>query len=561
MKQEMMRQMYKDTLQVGLTTLSSMHFDEGLKGNIQLQAGDKNTVYIFSILGILLLVVACINYVNLTTARAGKRSKEVSIKKIIGADRKSLFLQFLLESAVTGIIALLITLLLVKLALPAFNQFTEKNFSFSPFSAELWKVAGGTLLVAVLLTGIYPAVLLSSFKPLNMLRGVNILKVKNTSLRKVLVTSQFTIAIVLIISTIAILRQLSYMHNNNEGYNRSQIFSVSMPSSWSRTHPDADKNSFLNTLKNELKNQSTIEKVTVANDAIQNLKMSMGGGIDWTGRQPNDNRLFTPMSVDNDFNKLFKLELKEGSWFPQGQVPDKKSYILNETAVSELQLKKPYIGQFFCVFGDTGKIIGIVKDFHFRDYRQKIGISVIYNNPKHKGTFFVQANSHNIKQALAGAQLVWKKFFPQEPFEYNFMDEEFAQMYKSDIKTSRLVGIFSGIAIFLCCLGLLGLVSFMAEQKTKEIGIRKVLGASVASIATLLSKDFIKMVLIAIVIASPVAWWAMNKWLEEFVYRIHITWWMFAAAGVLALLIALSTISFQAIKAALVNPAQSLRTE
>ena len=561
MKQEMMRQMYKDTLQVGLTTLSSMHFDEGLKGNIQLQAGDKNTVYIFSILGFLLLVIACINYVNLTTARAGKRSKEVSIKKIIGADRKSLFLQFLLESAVTGIIALLITLLLVKLALPAFNQFTEKNFSFSPFSTELWKVAGSTLLVAVLLTGIYPAVLLSSFKPLNMLRGVNILKVKNTSLRKVLVTSQFTIAIVLIISTIAILRQLSYMHNNNEGYNRSQIFSVSIPSSWSRTHPDADKNSFLNTLKNELKNQSTIEKVTVANDAIQNLKMTMGGGIDWTGRQPNDNRLFTPMSVDNDFNKLFKLELKEGSWFQDGNIPDKKSYILNETAVAELGLKKPYVGQFFCVFGDTGRIIGVVKDFHFRDYRQKIGISVIYNNPEHKGTFFVQANSSKIKQALSGAEATWKKFFPQEPFEYNFMDEEFAQMYKSDIKTSRLVGIFSGIAIFLCCLGLLGLVSFMAEQKTKEIGIRKVLGASVAGITTLLSKDFIKMVLIAIVIASPIAWWAMNKWLEEFVYRIHITWWMFAAAGVLALLIALFTISFQAIKAALVNPAQSLRTE
>lgn len=560
MKQDMIREMLKDTLQVCLTTLPGMHFDESIKGNEMLSSGDKNTVYIFSVLGFLLLAIACINYVNLTTAKASKRSKEVSIKKIVGADTKNLFVQFIIESVVTGIIALIITVMLVRLSLPVFSRFTEKNFPLTFLSPQLWKVAGATLFVTILLTGIYPAFLLSSFKPLNMLRGVNILKVKNASLRKVLVTSQFTIAIILIISTLVILKQLHYIQNNNEGYNRSQIFSISIPSSWYKAHENTDKNDFINILKNELKSQTSIENVSCATDAVQNLRMSMGGGIDWVGRQPSESGGFTPLSVDGDFNKIFKLELKEGSWFQEG-IPDKKSYILNETAVAELKLKKPYIGQYFSVFGDTGKIIGIVKDFHFHDYRQKIGTVVIYNNPEHRGTLFIKATTSKIKQALAGATTTWKKFFPQEPFEYSFMDDEFAQMYKSDIKTSRLVGIFSGIAIFLCSLGLLGLVSFMAEQKIKEIGIRKVLGASVAGIAMLLSKNFIKMVLIAVVIASPIAWWAMNKWLEEFVYRIHITWWMFVTAGTLALIIAMATVSFQAIRAATANPVKSLRTE
>jgi len=550
----------KDTMISSFTPITSFHFSEQ-QNYFWPGYGNKTTVSIFSILGFLLLAIACINYVNLTTARASKRSKEVSIKKIIGADRKSLFAQFIIESVVTAIIALIITIVLVRLSLPVFDRFTEKNFPLTFLSPLLWKVAGSTLFITILLTGIYPALLLSSFKPLNMLRGVNILKVKNTSLRKILVTTQFTIAIILIIGTIVTLRQLNYIQNNNEGYNRSQIFSISVPSSWRREHPESDKQSFNAILKNELKRKAYIENVTGANDAIQNLKMSMGGGIDWVGRQANDNRLFTPMSVDADFNKMFRLEVKEGRWFREDNLADQKNFILNETAVSELGLKKPYIGQYFSVFGDTGKIIGVVKDFHFRDYRQKIGVAVIYSKPDHKGTFFVQAKVSDMKQALAAAQLVWKKFFPQEPFDYTFMDEEFAQMYKSDIKTSTLVGIFSGIAIFLCCLGLLGLVSFMAEQKTKEIGIRKVLGASVTSITTLLSKDFIKMVLIAVVIASPIAWWAMNKWLEEFVYRIHISWWMFAAAAVLTLLVALFTISFQAIKAARANPVKSLRTE
>ncbi|MCW3118719.1 MAG: hypothetical protein JWM28_2801 [Chitinophagaceae bacterium] len=560
-QQDFIRQMFKDTLKAGLTTLPDMHFDDSIDGSFGLQSGDKKVVLIFSILGFLLLAIACINYVNLTTAKASQRSKEVSIKKIMGAGRKSLFVQFMAESLLTGTVALVLTLFIVWLSLPWFNSFTEKNFVLSLSSVEVGKIMAGTLIVTVLFTGIYPALLLSSFKPLNVLKGVNILKVKNTSLRKILVTSQFTIAIALIICTLVILKQLFFIQANNEGYNRSQIFSISLPPTWPKYHNKADKSGFLKILKNELSGETAIENITVSNDAIQNLKMSWGGGIDWNGRLKTEDRLFTPLSVDADFTKIFKLELKEGRWFQENNLDDRHNYILNETAISELGLKKPYIGQFFAVFGDTGRIIGIAKDFHFRDFHQKIGVSVLLNNPELKGTFFIQATASRMKQALARAEMTWKKFFPQEPFEYNFMDEEFEQMYKSDMKTSKLVGIFSGIAIFISCLGLFGLVSFVAEQKTKEIGIRKVLGATVANITTLLSKDFIKLVIIAFIMASPIAWWAMNKWLEAFAYRINISWWIFVSAGAAAIFIALLTVSSQAVKAAMANPAKSLRSE
>ena len=548
----------KDTITSKLTSLAQMHFNDDIGTGTQ---GDKKVVIIFSVLGFLLLVIACINYVNLTTAKASQRSKEVSIKKIMGAERKDLFAQFMTESVLTGMIALALTLLIVKLSLPWFNSFTEKKFVLSLNSIELWKLLGGTLLITVLLTGIYPALLLSSFKPLNVLKGFNILRIKNTSLRKVLVTSQFTIAIALTICTIVILRQLYFIQTSNEGYNRSQIFSISLPRSWHKNHSDISKSNFVDVLKNELTKHTAIENVTVSNDAIQNLKMSMGGIADWTGRKSDMQPNITPLAVDVDFRNIFKLELKEGRWFQPDNINDKHNYILNETAIAELGIKKPYIGQYFSMFNDTGHIIGVVKDFHFRDYHQKISASVLFNNPDMKGTFFVQANTSKMKQALAGAESTWKTFFPQEPFEYNFMDQEFESMYKSDIKTSKLVGLFSGTTIFICCLGLFGLVTFTAEQRTKEIGIRKVLGATVASITTLLSKDFIKLVMIAIIISSPLAWWAMNKWLETFAYRINISWWMFAAAGAGAFILTLATVSYQSIKAATANPVKSLRSE
>jgi putative ABC transport system permease protein len=547
----------KDTLAGFITPLKKMHFEGAHFGT----GGDKKIVTIFSVLGLLLLAIASINYVNLSTAKASKRSKEVSVKKIMGASSKSLFGQFMAESILTSVIALLLTFVIIKLALPWFNSLTEKTFRLSLASVAMWQVLCGTLILAIVLTGIYPALLFSSFKPLQVLRGNNMFSIKDSSLRKVLVTAQFTIAVALSFCTIVILQQLHFIQQNNEGYNRSQIFSFPIPNSFITNGYITNKTDVIRTLKNELNKETAIENTTVSNEGIQNITISMGGIIDWVGKKPGDEPSVSLLSVDADFRNMFKLQLSEGRWYDADNASDRHNYILTETTVAALGLKKPYIGQYFSVINDTGRIIGIVKDFHFRDYHQKITAAVLVASPDMKGTFFVQSAPLKMKQALASTESIFKKLFPHTPFEYKFMDAEFEKMYRADRKAAALISIFAGIAIFISCLGLFGLVSFVAEQRTKEIGIRKILGATVTNITALLSKDFLKLVMLSIVIASPIGWWAANKWLQEFAYRINISWWMFLVAGISAIVIALITLSFQAVKAAVVNPVSSLRTE
>lgn len=547
-------------MNVSLTALKDMHFETGV-GDMVIPHGDKKVVFIFAILGALLLFIACINYVNLATASASLRTKEISIKKIIGADRKLLFKQFVTESLLTGIIALTITLFIIQISLPFFNSFTGKNFIFSFTSLQIWEVLGGTFIITILLTSIYPSLLLSSFKPLNMLRGMNMLKMKNTTLRKALVVSQFTIAITLIIGTIVIFKQLNFIQQQNVGYNRSQIFAIEMPTIWFNNHKEINKTQYLQTLKQELLANSSIENVTITSGSIINILMSMGGVVSWDGKDADFNPTVSVMSVDPDFRKIFHLQLIEGRWFQSGNLQDRHNYILNETAIETFGLHKPYIGQRFIFNNDTGQIAGIVKDFHYRSYHEKIGPMVLVNDAGWASNLYIKASPSKIPLALKTAETTWKNFFTKEPFEYNFLDEAFNQLYRSDLKTSTLIGLFACIAIIISCLGLFGLAAFTGEQRIKEIGIRKVLGATVANVITLLSKDFLKLVLIAFVIASPIAWWAMNKWLQGFAYRVNISLWVFVLAGILALLIALATVSFQAIKAAIANPVKSLRTE
>lgn len=551
----------RDTLMAGLTALEKLHFTASQGQSKGIFSGGKGVVYIFSLLGLLLLAVACINYVNLTTARASMRSKEVSIKKMMGAGIRELFLQFITESAVTSMIALLLTLVIVRLALPWFNGLAGKTFTLSFFSAALWKVCGITLITTVLLTGIYPALLLSSFKPLNVLRGINFLKIKSPLLRQILVSVQFTIAIALSVAAIIILKQLYFMQSNNEGYDRRQIFSFTVPGSWASNNMATDKTETFALLKAGLQKETAILHVTVSNDDIQNLQMAMNGVADWAGKKKGQDPLITMLTTDACFRDIFKLQLKKGRWFQENNAADHHNYILTENTVTALGLKQPLIGQYFSMMGDTGQVIGIVKDFHFNSYHQTMGNAVLMNNPLYAGSFFVEAAPNKIGAALAKASSTFKTFFPHTPFEYKFMDATFEQMYRADKKTATLVASFSGIAIFISCLGLFGLISFVAEQRTKEIGIRKILGATVINIAALLSKDFIKLVLIAIGIAAPVAWWAMNIWLESFAYRISISAWIFILSGGAAILLTCITISVHAIKAATANPAKRLRTE
>ncbi len=539
-----------------MIALKDLHFDTEIQ-NSDFVHGNRHTVYIFSFLGFLLLLIACINYVNLTTAKASLRAKEVSIRKITGARRLDLFFQFIAESVLISVLSLSITLLLTQLCLPVFNELTGKIFTLPFRSAGLWKVLGTTLLAALVLNSIYPALLLSSFKPLQVFRGVTVLKVKDIVFRKSLVIMQFTISVVLITGTIIIYRQMHYIQKTDPGYNRSQIISFYLPAA---AAGNADRPLLMQAIKQDLLSQSSIESVTTSNQPAVHIGSACTECADWQGHDTSYKPKIAQLSADADFQKTMQLQMKEGRWFRQDDAIN-HVFILNETAVRDFGMPGPAVGKTFIFKGDTGQIIGVVKDFTYKSMHEKMGPLVVFNRPGFRNQFAVRTNAGNAAAGLAAVQQTWKKLIPGIPLEYNFMDDTFNAMYKQDLQTSFLVFVFAGVAIFISALGLFSLAAFEAAHRTKEIGIRKVLGATVTGIMALLSKDFIKLVALAILFASPIAWWTMNRWLQDFAYRISISWWMFGMAGMFALLVALATISFQAVKAAMKNPAKSLRTE
>lgn len=543
---------------VSIRPLGELYFETDLQSS-EMPHGSKKATYIFCLLGVLLLITACINYVNLTTAKASLRAKEVSIRKIAGAKRVHLFFQFIAESLIISLLSLLITLALVQLCLPLFNSITEKQFELPVSSLAMWQVLLATLLFAIFLNGIYPAVLLSSFKPLNVFRGKSLLKVNDAVVRKGLVVFQFSLSMMLIVATIVIYRQLNFIQTTDPGYNVSQVMSVQVPyRNYAGLQPAQQKLFFAN-IKQQLLSQSSIVQVSNGNDEIINVTSASSGNADWDGRDTTYEPTIAHLTVDTDFKQLFQLQLKEGNWFRP--VIDKNNYILNETAVTAFNLHQPLIGQRFTWGGDTGQVIAVVKDFHYKNLHEKIGPMVIAGNEGSGSYFFIKTAAGNTQKAIAAVSAIWAQYIPAEPFTYHFLDDSFDQLYKIDIKTSSLIFIFSIIAVIISALGLFGLAAFTAEQRTREIGIRKVLGASVRQITTLLSKDFVRLVAIAIVIASPVALWVMNKWLQDFAYRISITVGIFIAAGLLALIVAIVSVSIQAVKTAVANPVKSLRTE
>ncbi len=485
------------------------------------------------------------------------RAKEVSVRKIVGANRFHLFNQFLAEALLVSCIALMATLALIHFCLPAFNSITNKNFQLPFTSPGLWKVVGLTLLTAFLLNSIYPAIVLSSFKPLNVFRGFTFLKLKDSYLRKGLVTLQFTISVVLIAGTIVIYKQMQFIQQTNPGYNKSQVLITHVP-------PNIDfnkKNEIVNEIKQDLLTQSSIQNVSLANQSIINIGSYSTGSADWVGRDTTFNPKIAQLSTDANFANTMQLQMKEGRWFEQGNEADNNNVVLNEEAVKELKIPQPVIGQRFTWKGKQGQVTGIVKDFKFHSLHDKTGPLVAFQNPAWYNTFMIRIAPKSASRSIAALNKTWKKFLPGSPLEYNFLDDTFNELYKADQQASTLILAFAMIAVAISCLGLFGLATFTAEKRSKEIGIRKVLGASIVSITQLLTKDFLKLIIVAIIIASPVAWFAMNKWLQGFAYRINISWWMFVVAGLFAVVIALITISFQAIKAAVANPVKSLRSE
>jgi hypothetical protein len=420
----------------------------------------------------------------------------------------------------------------------------------------------GTLIFSFILNGFYPALLLSSFRPLNVFRGNSVLSFRDSGLRKSLVIVQFTVSIILITGTLVIYRQLKYIENTDLGYDKSQLFMVDLPYNAFRTVASSDMTDRLNTIKQEFRSHNSIADIAVCNDEIIDFGSSSSiGSFDWEGKPKNIDLQVKRLETDPDFQRTMHIKLKEGRWFNPGK-NDIHNAVLNEAAVKEFGLdKKSPIGMRFVHTGDTGVIIGVVKDFHYESLHDKIGPMVISDHQDDGLKLYVKTYPHSIPQAIAIAQKIVHNLAPDEPFVYSFLDDDYNSLYRTEQQSSVLITLFAGIAIMVSALGLLGLAAFAAEQKVKEIGIRKVLGASVGDIVQMLSSGFIRMVLIASLVAFPIAWWAMHKWLENFAYKISLSWYFFAGAAAIALLIAVVTVSTQAIKAATANPADSLRNE
>jgi putative ABC transport system permease protein len=510
-------------------------------------ASAMQTVKIFLIVAVLILLIACINYVNLSTARAMLRSKEVSLRKIIGAERKQLFAQFIIETTLFFSIALILAFLLIELLMPLYNDVSGKQMHFDLLNADVWKVIGVTVLATLTASSIYPALLLSSFKPINALRGKISLGIGNAVFRKVLVVTQFIFSIGLIIGTLIINSQLKYIREKELGYDKSYVFGFGMR--------DMQKN--YEGIRSELLSKPGIKDIASAGDNIVSIGSTTSDTY-WDGKEPNTSFLIHPIYIDKYYLNFFKLKMAAGNVFT-GIASDSAHYILNETAVREAGIKDP-VGKLFKLHDNKGIIIGVIKDFHFASLKQKIEPAIFVYQPQ-LWQMFVKTTGKDAPRAINAVQQEWKKYNPGFPFEYNFMDELYDSMYKSDQRSGTLFNVFAVIAILISCLGLFGLATYTAQVKVKEIGIRKVLGASVANITTMLSKDFLALVILSLIVASPVAWYLMNKWLQDYAYRISIQWWVFALAGIAAVLIAFITISFQAIKAALANPVKSLRSE
>ena len=524
---------------------------------VNYQKFDKAYTNIFFIIAMIVLLIACVNFMNLSTARSAERAKEVGIRKSIGAKRFQLSLQFLGETVLLSLFALVIALIFAELLLPTINNFSHRQLSLPLFSRPvlLLAIIGGTIIVGII-SGLYPAAYLSSFQPIKVLKGSIQTGSNKGLLRNILVVGQFASAIFLMIATIFVVKQLGFMRSKDPGFSRDQVLNVSLDGVTARK---------FDVLKQDLLANSLITGVTGAQDVLgSHLDQS---GVEFKGDGPLRNLSSTRLIVDPDYLKLYNIPVVTGRNFSSESSVNGKEYIINQALAKELLKDNPkasvesLIGKHFG-FDSAGVIVGIAKDFNFNSLHYKIETMFMFNQ-KDWGfnNLSVKINGDKAKQALAFIKTVWDKNCTGHPFEYQFLDDHFEEVYQADAQVSKIVGVLAALAIIISCLGLFGLASYSAEKRIKEVGIRKVMGASMQSVVTLLSKQFLKLVIIANIIAWPIAWLAVHSWLQDYAYRIEISWWVFLAAGLAAVMIALITVSYQAIKAAVANPVKSLRTE
>jgi putative ABC transport system permease protein len=535
-----------------LYPMERWHLYSNFKNGKEDGSGRITFVKLFGIVAGFILLIACINFMNLGTARSEKRAKEVGIRKVVGARKFSLVSQFIGESILLSLIAGLFAIVAVQLSLGGFNKLTDKQLFIPYGSIGFWLAGLGFVVFTGFLAGSYPAFFLSSFQPVKVLKGAFKKSQAPVTPRKVLVVLQFTFAIVLIICTIIVKQQIDFAQNRQTGYNKNNLV-------YHVFTGDIDKNYML--IRNELLSQGVASAITKTSAPITQ-SWSDGWGQEWEGKDPNDKTDFFRYNEDEGLGVTAGLQFVQGRDFNLGQFPtDSTGMIINESALKVMKFKDP-IGKIVKDNGTEWHIVGVIKDFILTSPYTPTKPMLICGAKAWFNVIMMRLNdTRTTSQNLQAAEKIFKKYNTEYPFAYKFVDEEYANKFRSEQRVGTLAALFSGLTILISCLGLLGLAIFMAEARVKEIGVRKVLGASVGGLIALLSKDFLKLVSIAFLIATPIAWWAMYEWLSNYPYRVPIQWWVFVGAGLLSVLIALATVSYQAIKAALSNPVESLRTE
>ena len=513
------------------------------------QAGGRiEYVKLFSIIAIFILIIACINFMNLSTAKASRRMKEVGIKKVVGASRASLIFQYISESLLMALLSLIIALFFVVLLLPAFKEITGKDISFS-FNVNLIVSLIVITLVTGFIAGSYPAFYLSGFKPVSILKGKLKTTLGESLIRKGLVVFQFSISVILIVAVIIVYQQMKLIQTTNLGYNKDNIIRFSNDGSLPKNY-----SAFLAELKNI---PGVVNASDVDGDLMGNYAHA-GGGIDWSGKDPNLHIEYYGNAADDDYFETMNLQIAEGRDFSP-KFADSSSVIFNQSAIAAMELKDP-VGKTVSLWGEKKQIIGIVKDYHFQSLYNKIGPAFFTFSNANPATV-VKIKAGTEQQTIAHIKSLYSRYNSGLDFNYSFLDEDYNKLYESEQRVALLSKYFAGITIVISCLGLFGLAAFTAQKRQKEIGIRKVIGASVSNVVAMLSKDFLLLVSLALLIAIPVSWLAANAWLQSFAYRITLSPVAFVITGIAVILITLLTISFQSIKAAMANPVKSLRTE
>lgn len=516
-----------------------------------ISGGRIENVRIFGFIAFFILMLACINFMNLASAASLKRAKEVGVRKSLGAKKGSLISQFLGEAILLSLISGVLSLVLIVLALPVFNELANKDLSIFNLSWLSWLGIFGIVLFTGLLSGSYPAFIISSFKAIDVFKSNGNSNFSSTRVRKGLVVFQFALTIILISGMLITSRQINYIKNQNLGFDRHNVLVFPF---------QGDSTRLFSGFKERALQLPGVESMTISS----NIPMGFSNGftdVQWPGKAENDPTVFMTMAVGSDFVETWGTEMLIGTYFSDSSVADDSGYIVNETALKAMGIENP-IGKPISFWDREGSIVGVMKDFPINTVKTVISPLVIRNGEdENRGNALVRISPENVGQTVKSIENLYAKVQPEVPFEYQFSDVRYDDMYRSETIFFRLSKYFSLIAIFISCLGLFGLVMFTAQQKVKEIGIRKVLGASASKITSLLVKDFLKLVVLGIAIGSPVAWYFMDKWLTNYEYRIDMPWWAFGVAAVLVVAIALFTVSFKTIKAANVNPVKSLRTE